>query len=247
MPKASGTVAEGIAETSTGKGNINNVSRNRSERRGEQLQHALFEGAGAITGVDSENDEFMGIYSSAQPPADSTGATLRMMATVAMTTTMNQDGPFHHELGGDSDSSEGGDDEEGRVVRGKRRGRGGSARLEGVERDKWGKIIRMCGIDGCTYKTGITWQMKRHKVSKHGIEAVRNTDDGKERDKWGYIIKVCGIAGCTFKTGHTTLMKQHKASKHGIEAVWKNDDGKERDKWGKLISVCGIAGCTYKT
>ena len=72
----------------------------------------------------------------------------------------------------------------------------------------------VCGIDGCTYKVGNTGHMKKHKASKHGIEAVWNTDDGKERDKRGQIIRVCGIDGCTFKTGHTGNMKVHKASKH---------------------------------
>jgi len=89
---------------------------------------------------------------------------------------------------------------------------------DGKERDKWSKIVRLCGIAGCTYKTGQTTTMKRHKVAKHGIEAVWKNDDGKERDKLGRIIKVCGIAGCTYKTG-TTHMKRHKASKHGIEMV----------------------------
>lgn len=58
---------------------------------------------GSTNFEDCEDDEFMGIYASATPPADSTGAALRMMATAAMTTTMNKSGPSHHELGGDSD------------------------------------------------------------------------------------------------------------------------------------------------
>ena len=38
---------------------------------------------------------------------------------------------------------------------------------DGKERNKWGNIIKECGIDGCTYKTGLSTDMKRHKVSKH--------------------------------------------------------------------------------
>mmetsp|Transcript_14079 Transcript_14079/g.28750 ORF Transcript_14079/g.28750 Transcript_14079/m.28750 type:complete len:129 (+) Transcript_14079:231-617(+) len=95
---------------------------------------------------------------------------------------------------------------------------------DGKERDKRGQIIKVCGIDGCTYKTGITTHMKKHKASKHGIEAVWKNDDGKERDKRGSIIRMCGISGCTYKTENSTNLKNHKASKHGIEAV----DGKDR-------------------
>ena len=117
---------------------------------------------------------------------------------------------------------------------------------EPVILDKWGNIVRVCGIAGCTYKTVNTGHMKRHKASKHGIEAVWKNDDGKERDKRGNVIRICGVAGCTYKTGHAVHMKQHKAAKHGIQAVWKNDAGKERDKQGRIVRVCGIAGCTYK-
>ena len=84
---------------------------------------------------------------------------------------------------------------------------------DGKERDKQGKIIRACGIAGCTYK-GHTTNMKTHKATKHGIEVVWKNDDGKERDKQGQIIKVCGINGCTYKTRHTSTMKKHKQSKH---------------------------------
>mmetsp|Transcript_14081 Transcript_14081/g.28752 ORF Transcript_14081/g.28752 Transcript_14081/m.28752 type:complete len:106 (+) Transcript_14081:94-411(+) len=48
---------------------------------------------------------------------------------------------------------------------------------DGKERDKRGSIIRMCGISGCTYKTENSTNLKNHKASKHGIEAV----DGKDR------------------------------------------------------------------
>ena len=90
----------------------------------------------------------------------------------------------------------------------------------GKERDKQGNIIRACGIAGCTYKTGRTGHMKKHKASKHGIEVVWKNDDGKERNKRGQIVRVCGIAGCTYKTGNTATMKRHKAAKHEIDVIW---------------------------
>ena len=42
----------------------------------------------------------------------------------------------------------------------------------GLVRDKWGYIIRACGIAGCQYKTGYTSSMKNHKAAKHGIDVV---------------------------------------------------------------------------
>ena len=76
----------------------------------------------------------------------------------------------------------------------------------------------MCGIAGCTFKTGETGNMKRHKATKHGIEVVWKNDDGKERDKFGQIVRVCGIGGCTFKTGSLGNLNRHKAVKH-IEII----------------------------
>ena len=55
------------------------------------------------------------------------------------------------------------------------------------ERDKFGQIIRMCGVDGCTYKTGHTYGMKVHKASKHNIDVV-----------WHF----CGEPGCEYKAKH---------------------------------------------
>mmetsp|Transcript_14090 Transcript_14090/g.28763 ORF Transcript_14090/g.28763 Transcript_14090/m.28763 type:complete len:102 (+) Transcript_14090:231-536(+) len=46
---------------------------------------------------------------------------------------------------------------------------------DGKERDKRGQIIKVCGIDGCTYKTGITANMKNHKAAKHNIDVVWHT------------------------------------------------------------------------
>ena len=52
------------------------------------------------------------------------------------------------------------------------------------ERDKWGNIIRICRIDGCSYKTGNMWNMKQHKTRKHNIgeNMTKIPNDGKERD-----------------------------------------------------------------
>jgi len=114
-------------------------------------------------------------------------------------------------------------------------------------RDKWGGVIRMCGIDGCMYKSGVASHMERHRVSKHGFQANwHKSEDGKERDKWGNVLTMCMVNGCTFK-GTATVMKAHKAGKHNIfPEEWKSD-GKERDKWGCVLKACGIDGCTYKT
>ncbi|GMI14350.1 hypothetical protein TrLO_g14242 [Triparma laevis f. longispina] len=48
----------------------------------------------------------------------------------------------------------------------------GRQRIDGVERDKHGEIIRMCGMAGCQYKTGHGQHMKVHKAAKHGINVV---------------------------------------------------------------------------
>ena len=42
---------------------------------------------------------------------------------------------------------------------------------DGRERNKHGHLVRMCGVNGCTFKTGGTTHMKKHKASKHGIVA----------------------------------------------------------------------------
>lgn len=44
-------------------------------------------------------------------------------------------------------------------------------RKGGEERDKWSRIIRMCGIARCQYK-GISTNMKKHKAAKHGANVV---------------------------------------------------------------------------
>ena len=56
--------------------------------------------------------------------------------------------------------------DEGKVIFG-----GGGAR-GGLVRDKWGKVIRTCGIAGCQYETSTTTSLKRHKAAKHGIDVV---------------------------------------------------------------------------
>ena len=88
------------------------------------------------------------------------------------------------------------------------------------KRDKWGRVVRMCGIEGCSYKTGRTQSMDKHKARMHNIGeyVIKILNDGKERNKWGRIVRVCGIDGCSFKTGHSTAMKNHKARESTISA-----------------------------
>lgn len=37
-------------------------------------------------------------------------------------------------------------------------------------RNKWGYLVKMCGIGGCEYKTGHSTSMRNQWVAKHGIE-----------------------------------------------------------------------------
>ena len=104
------------------------------------------------------------------------------------------------EGGGDkSDGGSGGDDEDGFgdgegeeeaednswYEGGGNKGGGGGRRIEGVERDKRGEIVKVCGIGGCLYKTLHTKDMRAHQARKHDIdEYVRKIpDDGKEKGK----------------------------------------------------------------
>ena len=48
----------------------------------------------------------------------------------------------------------------------KARRKPGGQRIEGMERDRWGGIIRTCGVAGCQYKTGVTAQMKYNNAAK---------------------------------------------------------------------------------
>ena len=88
----------------------------------------------------------------------------------------------------------------------------GKKRLEWVERDKQGKIIRMCGIDGCEHKNGDTTKMKKHKASKHGINMV-----------WFS----CGEDNCDYKAKHKYTSKRHKQNFHDIGVVWHHCDSCE--------------------
>ena len=40
---------------------------------------------------------------------------------------------------------------------------------DGKERDRRGNIVRVCGVDGCSYKTGNMTNMGNDKAAKHGI------------------------------------------------------------------------------
>ena len=57
-------------------------------------------------------------------------------------------------------------------------------RIKGVVRNKWGGIIRTCGIDGCEYKIGNPNHMKSHKAAKHNVNV-----------RWFS----CDQAGCDYK------------------------------------------------
>jgi len=79
-----------------------------------------------------------------------------------------------------------------------------------IERDNKGRIVKVCGINGCIFK-GHSIDINYHRQEGHGVDVF---GDGKERDRWGRIIKVCGVDGCEYRTGDS--MKNHKVSKHGI-------------------------------
>ncbi|GMH57566.1 hypothetical protein TrST_g3971 [Triparma strigata] len=84
--------------------------------------------------------------------------------------------------------------------------------IEGVERNKHGKIVRTCGINGCTFKAAYTTQMRNHKASKHNIDV-----------RWFR----CQEAGCDYKAKYAGHVKRHKQSAHNINVVWhhcKEDD-----------------------
>ena len=54
-----------------------------------------------------------------------------------------------------------------------------------VEKDKFGDIIKTCGVNGCTHRTG-NRNMKRHWSDAHNIDVV-----------WHY----CGIGDCKVRGG----------------------------------------------
>ena len=74
---------------------------------------------------------------------------------------------------------------------------------DGKERDKGGHIVRSWSVDECSYKTGDTSDMRKHKARKHAIGEYmwKIPDDGKERDKWANIIQVCGVMGARTRRG----------------------------------------------
>ncbi|GMH93910.1 hypothetical protein TrST_g7945 [Triparma strigata] len=83
---------------------------------------------------------------------------------------------------------------------------GGAAR--GMERDKWGKIIRTCGIAGCQHRCRSS-HMKYHKASKHGIDVV-----------WFS----CDQEGCGYKAKQAGTLKKHKRNIHDIDVRWYHCD-----------------------
>ncbi|GMH55563.1 hypothetical protein TrST_g6466 [Triparma strigata] len=114
---------------------------------------------------------------------------------------------------------------------------GGAAR--GLVRDKWGKIIRTCGIAGCQYKTSGTTAMKQHKAAKHGIDVVWFSCDGCEyKAKIGRSLKIhkanvhnidvrwhhCDQDGCDYKAKQAVNLKRHKQHVHDIDVRWHRCD-----------------------
>lgn len=73
-----------------------------------------------------------------------------------------------------------------------------------VEKDKFGDIIKTCGVNGCTHRTG-NRNMKRHWSDAHNIDVV-----------WHY----CGIGDCKYKAKTFGNAKQHKALVHGLNRKW---------------------------
>eukprot|EP00519_Triparma_laevis_P007661 CAMPEP_0182518698 /NCGR_PEP_ID=MMETSP1321-20130603/44709_1 /TAXON_ID=91990 /ORGANISM="Bolidomonas sp., Strain RCC1657" /LENGTH=263 /DNA_ID=CAMNT_0024726637 /DNA_START=1380 /DNA_END=2167 /DNA_ORIENTATION=+ len=77
----------------------------------------------------------------------------------------------------------------------------------GLVRDKRGNIIRVCGVAGCQYKTGVTNNMKKHKAAKHGIDVI-----------WFS----CDQDGCDYKAKHAGTLKRHERDDVGrrIRVHW---------------------------
>ena len=122
---------------------------------------------------------------------------------------------------------------------------GGAAR--GLVRDKWGYIIRTCGIAGCQYR-GRSTDMKNHKAAKHGIDVV-----------WFS----CDQDGCDYKAKRADVLKQHKQHVHDIDVRWHRCDQDGCDYKAKKAShlklhkrhvhdidvrwfPCDQVGCEYK-
>lgn len=85
----------------------------------------------------------------------------------------------------------------------------GPKRIEGMERDKRGNIMKMCGVDGCEYKTGHVQTLKNHKAAKHGI---------------GVVWFSCGLDNCEYKAKQAISIKKHKHNVHDIDVVWHHCD-----------------------
>ena len=74
-----------------------------------------------------------------------------------------------------------------------RRAKNSLKRIEGMEQDKRGKVIRTCGVAVFQYKT-IMANMKKHKAAKHGINVV-----------WFS----CDQDNCHFKANRAGNLKRH--------------------------------------
>ena len=105
---------------------------------------------------------------------------------------------------------------------------------DGRERDKAGRIVTKCGIEGCPCK-GNTTTLKTQRQQKHDTEVKWKSEDGKESDRFGKIIRTCEIGGCAFRVGNTSNMRMHKARNQGIAIVVEKDDDIESDTFGQMI------------
>ena len=85
---------------------------------------------------------------------------------------------------------------------------GGGGAGGSLVRDKWGNIVRTCGIVGCQYRGGSS-NMKAHKAARHGIDVV-----------WFS----CDQDGCNFKAKRADHLKGHKQNVHDIDVRWHHCD-----------------------
>ncbi|GMI06096.1 hypothetical protein TrLO_g2308 [Triparma laevis f. longispina] len=112
-------------------------------------------------------------------------------------------------------------------------------RIEVVELDKRGNIIRACGIAGCPYKAGNTGAMWRHKAAKHGTNVVwfscdqdncnyKSKEVGNLKSRKRHIHKK-GVVwhqcnSCDYRAKQARVLKRHKQHVHDICTVWHHCD-----------------------
>ncbi|GMH89722.1 hypothetical protein TrST_g9846 [Triparma strigata] len=105
---------------------------------------------------------------------------------------------------------------------------GGGGAGGGLVRDKWGKVIRTCGIAGCQYR-GRSSYMKTHKAAKHGIDVV-----------WFS----CDQDRCEYKAKEAGDLKRHKQMIHDIDVRWHHCDQDGCDYKAKTFMILTFNGTT---